>query len=87
VKATLSTPGASVSGNSTHAGWTVGTGLEYAFAPNWSAKVEYLYVDLGTDTKLATDDVDLKTHVVRAGVNYRYDLSALLGLLPISSKY
>jgi opacity protein-like surface antigen len=29
-------------------GWTVGGGLEYAFAPNWSAKVEYLYPDLGT---------------------------------------
>jgi opacity protein-like surface antigen len=29
-------------------GWTVGGALEYAFAPNWSAKVEYLYPDLGT---------------------------------------
>ena len=29
-------------------GWTVGGGLEYAFAPSWSAKVEYLYYDLGT---------------------------------------
>ena len=29
-------------------GWTAGVGLEYAFLGNWTAKVEYLYVDLGT---------------------------------------
>jgi outer membrane immunogenic protein len=31
-------------------GWVAGAGGEYAFAPNWSVKVEYLYVDLGTQT-------------------------------------
>jgi outer membrane immunogenic protein len=31
-------------------GWTVGAGAEYAFAPNWSVKAEYLYVDLGTQS-------------------------------------
>jgi outer membrane immunogenic protein len=31
----------------TRAGWTVGGGLEWMFLPNWSAKVEYLYYDLG----------------------------------------
>src|SRR3954468_23676404 len=30
----------------TNAGWTLGVGAEMGFAPNWSAKVEYLYVDL-----------------------------------------
>jgi len=29
------------------AGWTVGTGMDYALASNWSAKFEYLYYDLG----------------------------------------
>jgi outer membrane immunogenic protein len=29
------------------AGWTAGVGLEYAFLGPWSAKVEYLYTDLG----------------------------------------
>jgi len=29
-------------------GWMVGAGIEHAFAPNWSAKVEYNYLDLGT---------------------------------------
>lgn len=28
-------------------GWTVGAGWEWAFAPNWSVKAEYLYYDLG----------------------------------------
>ena len=28
-------------------GWTAGAGLEWAFADNWTAKVEYLFVDLG----------------------------------------
>jgi outer membrane immunogenic protein len=32
----------------TQAGWTAGIGLEYAFAENWTAKVEYLYANLGT---------------------------------------
>jgi outer membrane immunogenic protein len=32
----------------TKAGWTVGGGAEWAFARNWSAKVEYLHVDLGS---------------------------------------
>jgi outer membrane immunogenic protein len=36
-------------GNSsnTHVGWTAGGGIEYMFTSNWSAKVEYLYYDLG----------------------------------------
>ncbi|MEK4033935.1 outer membrane beta-barrel protein [Methylocystis sp. IM3] len=29
-------------------GWTAGGGLEWMFLPNWSAKVEYLYYDLGS---------------------------------------
>jgi len=31
----------------TRVGWTVGGGVEWMFMPNWSAKVEYLYYDLG----------------------------------------
>jgi outer membrane immunogenic protein len=34
----------------TRVGWTVGGGLEWLFWPNWSAKVEYLYYDLGSVT-------------------------------------
>ncbi len=41
-----STPGFA-GANTTNAGWTVGAGLEFAIAGNWTAKAEYLYVDLG----------------------------------------
>jgi outer membrane immunogenic protein len=61
-------------------GWTVGTGVEYGFAPSWSAKFEYLYVDLrGFQTSVAFSPSDviafnhkLTDNIVRAGVNYRF---------------
>ena len=57
-----------------YSGWTVGAGLEYAFAPGWSAKLEYLYADLGDETyNLGTPDkVELDAHIVRVGLNYRF---------------
>ncbi|HEY2758721.1 MAG TPA: outer membrane protein [Pseudolabrys sp.] len=61
------------SDDNTRAGWTVGGGLEFALAGPWTAKVEYLYADLGKDSCDACGgDVDLKTNVVRAGLNYRF---------------
>ena len=59
-------------------GWTVGGGVEYAFLPNWTAKIEYLYVNLGNvDCGLACANivptkVDFATNVVRAGLNYKF---------------
>jgi outer membrane immunogenic protein len=41
---------ASSSYSDTRAGWTAGGGVEWMFLPNWSAKLEYLYYDLGTVT-------------------------------------
>jgi outer membrane immunogenic protein len=63
---------------STNVGWTGGAGLEYAFMNNWSAKIEYLYVDLGKTTCDTTCsgatpiDAKFNTNVVRAGVNYKF---------------
>jgi outer membrane immunogenic protein len=37
-----------VGNTNTQVGWTAGLGAEFAFADNWTAKVEYLYVDLGS---------------------------------------
>jgi outer membrane immunogenic protein len=55
-------------------GWTVGGGAEWGFADGWSAKLEYLYVDLGEpdfgDRNLGADDMTF--NVVRAGINYRF---------------
>jgi len=39
--------GSAGSFSDTRVGYTVGGGLEWMFLPNWSAKVEYLYYDLG----------------------------------------
>jgi outer membrane immunogenic protein len=60
-------------------GYTVGAGVEYMFAPSWSAKVEYQYYNFGNSTFTApaalapfgsftTDD-----HVIKVGVNYRFN--------------
>jgi outer membrane immunogenic protein len=45
-------PAAATAGSysSTLVGWTAGAGVEWMFAPNWSAKLEYLYYDLGSAT-------------------------------------
>jgi outer membrane immunogenic protein len=65
-------------GSTTNAGWTVGAGLEVALPGNWSAKAEYLHVDLGKFNcgtgcgTLPTDNVSLHDNVFRAGVNYRF---------------
>jgi outer membrane immunogenic protein len=66
--------------SSTEAGWTVGAGLEVAFAPNWTAKVEYLFVDLPNATCttttncgfLAGSTVTFNENMVRAGINYKF---------------
>jgi outer membrane immunogenic protein len=62
-------------------GWTVGGGVEGKFAPNWSAKLEYLFVRFDGETNtialtpaiaatVNTNDIDM--HVVRAGINYHF---------------
>jgi outer membrane immunogenic protein len=66
------------SANQTKVGWTAGAGLEYAFVDNWTAKLEYLYVDLGTATCTSLCavvdpiNVTFKTNIVRGGVNYKF---------------
>jgi outer membrane immunogenic protein len=56
----------------TKAGWTVGGGIEAAIAGPWTAKVEYLYVDLGRGGSVLGSDAGFKTNIVRAGLNYRF---------------
>ena len=72
-----STPGFA-GASTTKAGWTVGAGLEVAIVGNWTAKAEYLYVDLGNfNCGLACGarhDRQRVVHanIVRGGVNYRF---------------
>lgn len=62
-----------LSENNTHIGWTGGLGMEVGFAPNWSAKVEYLYMDLTNDSYTLTGASNgLETNMVRLGVNYHF---------------
>ena len=59
--------------DTTKAGWTVGGGIEAAFARNWSAKLEYLYVDFGRGGAIAGSSARATENVVRAGLNYRFN--------------
>jgi outer membrane immunogenic protein len=43
-----------VSNNNTRWGWVAGAGIEWMFLPNWSAKFEYQYIDLGSVTNIAS---------------------------------
>src|SRR3954469_21495190 len=69
-------------------GYTVGTGLEYMFTPNWSAKVEYQYYNFGNTTFTAgpADIVGTRfrddEHTVKAGLNYRFGWGG-----PVVAKY
>jgi outer membrane immunogenic protein len=62
--------------SNTNVGWTAGGGLEYAFVNNWSAKFEYLYVDLGKmncqTCAAPSTEISLNSNIVRAGVNYKF---------------
>jgi outer membrane immunogenic protein len=69
-------------------GYTVGAGLEYMFAPSWSAKVEYQYYNFGNSRfvtpaalvpfgTFTTDD-----HVVKVGLNYRFNWAS-----PVVARY
>ncbi|MFA6265754.1 MAG: outer membrane protein [Pseudolabrys sp.] len=62
----------------TKAGWTAGGGVEYGITKNWSAKAEYLHIDLGTATFMGaasgtnTLSVPITEDIVRAGLNYHW---------------
>jgi outer membrane immunogenic protein len=64
-------------------GWVAGAGVEWGFAPNWSAKVEYEHIDLGSKAVQANVvptwnlparfDTSTRIDTVKAGVNYRFN--------------
>jgi outer membrane immunogenic protein len=77
----------------TRYGWMFGAGVEHAFTGNWSAKVEYDYLDFGTSTTnfpglraLIADlneavDIRQRIHLIKFGVNYRFAAG------PVVAKY
>ena len=71
-------------GAETRSGWTLGGGLEWAFATNWSARLEYDYFDFGTSTVTFTQGanygrtkVTQKIHAVLLGVNYYFPVGPM----------
>jgi len=62
----------------TNLGWTIGAGMEVAIAGNWSAKAEYLHVDLGSFNcglacgLVTPDNVSFRANLARGGVNYKF---------------
>lgn len=80
---TIPTAAVATSFSDTKAGWTVGAGVEWGFSPNWSVKLEYLYIDFGhTDNSFSsiapfTGSFTAESHVtdnlVRGGINYRFN--------------
>jgi outer membrane immunogenic protein len=57
----------------TRLGWTIGVGLEQQILlPQLTGKLEYLYVDLGTNTQLIVDNVKFTTNILRVGGNWHF---------------
>jgi opacity protein-like surface antigen len=62
--------------SNTNSGLLLGAGIEYAFANNWTAKIEYNFLDLQKRT--ATVDglnvvtADPQVHMVKAGINFKF---------------
>src|SRR5262249_29379203 len=58
-------------------GWGAGLGVEYAFAPNWTANVEYLFTKYGNSSVMFPNaglqfTSDLSLQQARASLNYRF---------------
>lgn len=79
-------------GSTDRTGWTVGAGLEWAFANNWSAMVEYDHYGFGNKGVSFTDpnagpvvavfNIKQNVDVVKAGINYRFSPSG-----PVVARY
>jgi outer membrane immunogenic protein len=71
-------PGGTVeTANGTRTGWTAGAGVEWGISRNWTAKVEYLYVDFGNSTAVfplsnRQQTGSLTMNVGRIGFNYKF---------------
>ena len=76
------------SNNNTNSGWLLGAGIEWAFAPNWSAKVEYNYLGLDDRTFIVPAGVpgflpgdtftqsNRNIQMVKVGINYLFNWSS-----------
>ncbi|HEY6256994.1 MAG TPA: outer membrane protein [Xanthobacteraceae bacterium] len=76
--------------NTTKAGWVIGGGVEWTISGPWTAKLEYLYMDLGTVSTsfagpapftLVATNSRITDNILRVGVNYRF------GGSPVVARY
>jgi outer membrane immunogenic protein len=69
-------------------GWTAGVGLEQRIAGNWTGKIEYLYMDLGTINGSAAEPRNfpplalaysshVADNILRIGLNYKFGSSVV----------
>ena len=58
--------------SNTHVGWAAGAGMEVGLTPNWSAKAEYLFVDLSDQRYVLFANTGFESSILRLGVNYRF---------------
>jgi outer membrane immunogenic protein len=68
-----------LTGDITRDGWLVGLGIEHAFLPNVTAKIEWNYIGFGSDVVTTTDgphtavfNVNSRANLVKAGINYKF---------------
>jgi outer membrane immunogenic protein len=77
---TTTTAIAAANASTTRAGWTAGGGVEWVLSGSWTAKLEYLFVDLGTfaytysllGVPVLTASSRVTDNIVRVGLNYRF---------------
>jgi outer membrane immunogenic protein len=77
---TANIPGLTTSSTQRNVGWTAGAGIEYAFTDYLTAKAEYLYVDLGSNScspvcfsGLSSTTTTFTASLVRAGLNLKFN--------------
>jgi outer membrane immunogenic protein len=68
--------------STSRSGWTAGGGIEYALPRNWSAKLEYDFMEFGTERLLFNlapvapplihFDARQRVQVLKFGLNYRF---------------
>lgn len=56
-----------------HSGWTIGGGVEWGFARNWSAKAEYMYAAFNTKDYFDVFSLGASLHTVKGGINYHFN--------------
>ena len=78
-------------GSRFRAGWTAGAGIEARLAPQWTAKLEYLHVDLGHTflfdvVPLVPETVNFRADIIRVGLNRSFGDPIIVAPRPMYTK-